>query len=546
MDINQQLTDLLNSVSENETVEFKQAKNDYNFDKLGKYFSALSNEANLQIKSSAWLVFGVKDDQTVVGSQYRTDAKKLHSLKGEMAKQTTNRITFVEIHTINHENGRVILFEIPAAPQGLPVAYKGHYYGRDGEESGALNIEEFERIRSQNTWLDWSGKIVPEASIEDICPDALVKAKSLFLVKNPKLVNDANHWPPMTFLNKAKLAINGVITRAALILLGKEESSHLISPANPQVTWILKDKDGIEKDYQHFGIPLLLNADLVFQKIRNLKYRYMVAGNLFPEEVEQYDPYIIREALNNCIAHQDYSLGAKISVVEYEDGRLCFGNAGRFIPESIEKVIQSDAPESRYRNMTLVNAMVNLNMIDTIGSGIKKMFMIQKKRFFPLPEYDLTNEKVLVTITGRVLDLNYAKRLAETPDLTLDDIILLDRVQKSLSLTGLQAKHLKKLKLIEGKRPNLFISAHVAKHADEKAQYMKNKGLDDGYYKELICNYLKQFKQAERLDIDNMLLDKLPDILDQQQKKDKVKNLLQSLRNKGIIEVIDKVWVLSK
>jgi len=546
MDINQQLTDLLNSVSENETVEFKQAKNDYNFGKIGKYFSALSNEANLQNKSSAWLVFGVKDDQTVVGSQYRTNDKNLHSLKGEIAKQTTNRITFLEIHTINHANGRIILFEIPAAPQGLPVAYKGHYYGRDGEELGALNIEELERIRSQNTRLDWSGKIVPEASIDDICPDALVKAKSLFLVKNPKLVNDANHWSSITFLNKAKLAIDGVITRAALILLGKEESSHLISPANPQVTWILKDKDGIEKDYQHFGIPLLLNADLVFQKIRNLKYRYMVAGNLFPEEVEQYDPYIIREALNNCIAHQDYSLGAKISVVEYEDGRLCFSNAGRFIPESINKVIQADAPESRYRNMTLANAMVNLNMIDTIGSGIKKMFMIQKRKFFPLPEYDLTNEKVLVTITGRVLDLNYAKRVAETPDLTLDDIVLLDRVQKSLPLTGLQAKHLKKLKLIEGKRPNLFISAHVAKHADEKVQYMKNKGLDDSYYKKLICDYLKQFKQAERIDIDNMLLDKLPDILDQQQKKNKVKNLLQSLRNKGFIEVIDKVWVLSK
>ena len=547
MDIHSILAELLDGNGENELIEFKEAKNDFSFEKLGKYFSALSNEANLKQQPHAWLVFGVKDDQNIVGSQYRSNPGRLQALKGEIAKQMTHRLTFIEIHSIKHVNGRVILFEIPAAPQGLPIAFKGHYYGRDGEELSALNIDEQEKIRHQTTKTDWSAVIVKEATIKDICPDALHKAKELFLLKNPNLTRDeVMRWHHITFLNKVKLAINGEITRAALILLGKEESAHLLNPATAQITWILKDKDGVEKDYQHFLNPLLVNADAIFNKIRNLKYRYMIEDSLFPEEVEQYDPYIIREALNNCIAHQDYKLGGKISVVEFEDGRLCFNNVGHFIPESVEKVIQADAPESRYRNMTLANAMVSLNMIDTIGSGIKKMFMIQKRKFFPLPEYDLANDKVLVTITGRVLDLNYAKKIAATPNLSLDDIILLDRVQKSQPLTEQQTKYLKKLKLIEGRRPNLFISAHVAKHADEKVQYMKNKGLDDDYYKEFICNYLKKFKQAKRADIDKIILDKLPSILDENQKKNKVKNLLQSLRNIGVICVDGKIWKMSK
>lgn len=86
--------------------------------------------------------------------------------------------------------------------------------------------------------------------------------------------------------------------------------------------------------------------------------------------------------MNNCIAHQDYTLNGKISVVEREDGILTFSNSGTFIPESVEHVINADAPESRYRNPFLANAMVNLNLIDTIGSGIKRMFNIQRKNTF--------------------------------------------------------------------------------------------------------------------------------------------------------------------
>ncbi|MDF5773322.1 transcriptional regulator [Pseudomonas syringae] len=546
MDAEQQLHRLLASSGESEVVEFKEAKNGYDFSKLGKYFSALSNEANLKGMPSAWLVFGVKDNLQVVGSQFREAFKDLQSLKKEVADKVSQRLSFIDIHTVLHPDGRVLLFEIPAAPQGLPVTWEGHYYGRDGESLGPLSLEEIERIRGQNRPQDWSAGICPGASLADLSTEAIALARREFATKHPKMAAELPAWSDETFLNKSKLTIQGQITRTAILLLGKPEAAHWLNPASPTISWILKDRDGSERDYQHFSCPLLASADEVYRKIRNLKYRYMSDSSLFPEEVDQYDPFIIREALNNAIAHQDYQLGGKVSVVEFEDGQLCFSNPGAFIPGSVEQVIQADAPESRYRNRFLTDAMVNLNMIDTIGSGIRKMFLIQKNRFFPLPEYQLEQNRVQVTITGRVLDISYARKLAELPNLALDDIILLDRVQKHKSLSDAQVRHLKAQRLIEGRKPNFHISAQVARHSDDLAQYILNRGIDDTHYKRLICELIQQSGSARRSAIDKLLVDKLPDVLDIQQKAHKIKNLLQSLKKQGVIEPKGKLWQMSK
>jgi ATP-dependent DNA helicase RecG len=540
------LDHLLSLDCENETVEFKEAKNTFDFNKLGKYFSALSNEANLNKIKSSWLVFGVADDKTIVGTKFRSATKELLSLKKEVADKTTHRLTFIDIHEIKSAQGRVLLFEIPAAPAGLPVAWDGHYYGRDGEALSPLNIEEIERIRTQSKHEDWSSAIISKATANDLDEKAIALAREKFIQKNPKLAEIATTWNTETFLNKAKLTINGKITKTAILLLGKSEASHWLNPASATITWILKDRDGIERDYEHFSCPLLLSVDEIFRKIRNLKYRYMQEGTLFPEEIDQFDPYIIREALSNSIAHQDYTMGGKVSLVEFEDGRLCFSNLGAFIPGNIESVIKADAPESRYRNRFLADAMVNLNMIDTIGSGIRKMFIIQKKRFFPLPEYELNKDRVQVTIIGRVIDMAYAKKLAELPELTLEDIILMDSVQKNKALTDDQAKHLKSLNLIEGRKPNYHISVKVADHSGDRAQYIRNRAFDDRHYKKLILEYLEKFGNARRLDIDNLLDGKLPEVLDKNQQSNKVKNLLQAMRNEGLIKPNGKSWQMSK
>jgi ATP-dependent DNA helicase RecG len=545
----ERLVTLLALASENEVVEFKEAKKSYDFTKLGKYFSALSNEANLKRQPAAWLVFGVNDHRQVVGSNYRRQRNDLDSLNKEIADKTTNRITFIAIHEVQHEQGRVIMFEIPAAPKGVPIAFEGHYYGRDGESLSPLNMEEYERIRAQTTLEDWSAAIVPGAGLDDLDEEALRVARNNYKSKFPDKAGEVDSWNDLTFLNKAKIAMKGKLTRSALILLGKDESEHFLSPADVKIRWLLKDTHGNDRDYALFGLPLLLAVDKVYTKIRNLKYRYIPDGTLFPEETDQYEPYAIREGLNNCIAHQDYTLGGRINVIEREE-TLTFTNLGSFVPGNVQRVVMDDAPEEYYRNRFLATAMFNLKMVDTAGGGIRKLFLFQKARYFPLPDYELSSNRVKLTLTGKVLDMNYARLLAGNGELTLREIIALDKVQKRQPLNADEEKKLKAKSLIEGRKPNYYIAKSVAQKTDQKASYSKNKAFDKQYYLDFICKAIGEHGSLTRKEINDLLWNKLPDLMNDQQKKNKVGNLITELRMKSIIlnagTAKNSSWVLLK
>lgn len=529
------LEQLLALSVESEVVEFKEAKTSFDFTKLGKYFSALSNEANLSGRPYAWLIFGITDHHEVVGSQFELNRAELDKLKQHIAEKTTNRITFIDIHELSYTNKRVVLFQIPAAPRGIPIAFEGHYYGRDHESLVPLNLEEIERIR-QPTLSDWSATIIETASLSDLDPAAIRKARIEFKKKKPGLSNDVDEWDDVTFLNKAKLTIRGKITRTALILLGLSESTHYLSPSVAHISWLLKQEDGTSLDYEHFHPPFLLGVDRILAKIRNLRYRYLPDGTLFPEELDMYDSYVIREALHNCLAHQDYTLERRISLTEFPD-RLLFSNGGSFIPLSVERVIEQDRPPDFYRNPFLVDAMVNLGMIDTIGSGIRKMFIRQWNRFFPLPEYDLQEEQtVSVAIEGKILDRNYTQLLRDR-QLTLATTILLDRIQKGKGrlLTDEQIRVLRHQGLIEGRKPNYYISILVAHKTGQEIEYIQNRAFDDDHYQKMILEYLRSFGKTPRKKLEKLIWGKLSDVLTTNQKKNKVTNLLASLRRSGKI-----------
>lgn len=163
---------------ENEVVEFKQAGQDYDTNKIGHYFSALSNEANLRGESNGWLVFGVDNKtRSVVGTNYRPNPERLHGLKHQIAQGAEPSITFLAIHELQHMDGRVLLFEIPAAPQGIPIAWKGHYYARAGESLVPLGLNKQDAIRNQARGHDWTGEVVDGATLDDLDAKALAKAR---------------------------------------------------------------------------------------------------------------------------------------------------------------------------------------------------------------------------------------------------------------------------------------------------------------------------------------------------------------------------------
>ncbi|MGI6639415.1 MAG: RNA-binding domain-containing protein [Desulfobulbus sp.] len=520
---------------ESEVVEFKQADNDYPTDKVGKYFSALANEANLRGQEKAWLVFGVHNKtRTVVGSAYRSDPERLQSTKMQMAENTEPSVTFRNIHELVHPDGRVILFEIPAAPQGMPIAWKGHYYARASESLISLGLDKLDEIRQQTQASDWSAQIVEAAGINNLDEHALRKARESYAQKysNRFAADEVMGWPLTTFLDRARLTYDGKLTRAALLLLGKPESAYLLSPHPAQMTWKL---EGPERAYEHFGPPFLLNTSSLYRKIRNIQLRLLPEDQLLAIEVSKYDQRIVLEALHNCIAHQDYTRNGRIIVTETPD-RLIFENEGSFFEGQPEDYVTGEKTPRRYRNPLLAQAMAEVNMIDTMGYGIHSIHVGQARRFFPMPDYDLSSSNaVKMTVYGSVVDPAYSRLLIQKTDLPLDEILALDRVQKRLPISDDMIRRLRRDGLIEGRKPNLHVSATVANVTASKAEYIRTRAQDDEHYCRLITDYLNKFRRATREEIDKLLIEKLSDALDLNQKLNKIANLLTKLRRRGVI-----------
>lgn len=440
----------------------------------------------------------------------------------------------------------VWVIHIPKHLYRQPVYAHKKAWQRVGDSLVALTQARREAILHEvKPAEDWSAVILPNADLSDLDPQAIQKARMEFRKRNPKYEAELDRWNDAKFLDKAKLTIKGKLTRACMLLLGKEEEEHFLH-STVKIRWNLRSLDNQDKDFEIFSIPLIMAVDQVYTKIRNLKYRYLRPGTLFPDEVLRYDPFNIREPLNNAIAHQDYAKGARINVVEFEDDHLVFTNHGVFLPKSVEEVVLSDAPEEVYRNPFLVEAMKNLDMIETQGGGIRKIFNKQRERFFPMPDYDLSNGKVKVIITGKVLDEEFANILIQNPQLELEEIIMLDKVQKKNSLTEEEYQYLKKKQFIAGRRPNIYLSEKVItpiENEDLKQEYIRNRGFDDQYCKDLMLEYLKKWGKASRKQMESLIWDKLSDVLDDKSKKNKAANLLQSMRKEGTIELHSgKLW----
>jgi len=526
--------------------EFKSLKSAVSGRAADDVISYVSAIANMQ---GGNLVIGIQDQtHVIVGIQefadYSIDNIK-YRIIGNCPNLNADLFRVQEFIT-SDTNKKVWIFHIPKHQFRLPVYAHKKTWQRIDDNLVEMTKARLDAILTQvQVNEDWSKVIIDEATIEDLDEEALRKARIEFKKRNPKYSNDVDNWNDVDFLNKSKLTIKGKITRAALILLGKEESEHYLD-SSVKIRWNLKTLDNQDKDFEIFSIPVLLSIDEVFKKIRNLKYRYLRDGTLFPDEVLRYEPYTIRESLNNAIAHQDYSKGARINVVEFEDDHLVFSNYGSFLPKSVEDVVLNDTPEEVYRNPFLVEAMKNLDMIETQGGGIRKIFNFQKQRFFPLPDYNFDDNKVKVTITGKVLDENFARILIKNLNLGLDEIILLDKVQKHKEITEIEFKHLKKARYIEGRRPNIYLSHDIIESTSDEnlqAEYLANRSFDDSHFKEMILECLKKWGKTKRDKIDNLIIPKLSTALSEEKKKNKVTNYLSALRIEGkIVNTPGYLW----
>ena len=531
--------------------EFKNLKNSFCGDEKNDVISYVSAIANMD---GGDLVIGVHDKTLeIVGTDtYNYDKQKAILRLTERCVNLSTEDLYIDEFITDDTNRKVWVIHIPKHLPKRPVFAHNKAWQRIEDSLVEMTTERMSTILDEPIFseTDWSAQIVSDATIDDLDEVAIAKARMMFKKVHSRIPEaEVNAWTVETFLSKCGIMKNGGITRAAIILLGKYESAFKLRPAVVQVTWTRRDEKKDVVDYEHFTVPFILTVDEILSKIENLTMREMPGGTLFPDTMKQYDDYTIREALHNCIAHQDYTMQQRINFVE-NPTYLYYSNAGSFIPGTLENALTNEEPQAYFRNECLCRAMVDFNMIDTVSRGIKKMFNEQWRRHFPMPDYeiDAKNRKVSVRIYGNEINKQYTNLLKTNDSLTLWDCISLDAVQKGRTIHEDVAQNLLNRGLIEGEAPNYTISLGIAKATNQLQGYTKQKGLDKEKMKQMILQYLKNAGTdgAKRDSIYEYIKDVMPQVKTHEQQLRLLGDILSALSVDKLIYAKGRIWFLKE
>ena len=531
--------------------EFKNLKNSFCGDEKDDVISYVSAIANME---GGHLVIGVHDKTLdIVGTDtYNYDRQKAILRLTERCVNLSTEGLDIDEFVTDDTNRKVWVIHIPKHLPKRPVFAHNKAWQRIEDSLVEMTAERMSAILDEPIFseTDWSAQIVADAMIEDLDEVAIAKARMMFKKVHSRIPEaEVNAWTVETFLSKCGIMKNGGITRAAIILLGKYESAFKLRPAVAQVTWTRRDEKQEVVDYEHFTVPFILTVDEILSKIENLTMREMPGGTLFPDTMKQYDDYTIREALHNCIAHQDYTMQQRINFVE-NPTYLYYSNAGSFIPGTLENALTNEEPQAYFRNECLCRAMVDFNMIDTVSRGIKKMFNEQWRRHFPMPDYeiDAKNRKVSVRIYGNEINEQYTNLLKTDNSLTLWDCISLDAIQKGRTIHEDIAQDLLNRGLIEGEAPNYTISLGIAKATRQLQGYTKQKGLDKEKIKQMILQYLKNAGTdgAKRDSIYEYVKDVMPQVKTHEQQLRLLGDILSALSTDKLIYPKGRTWFLKE
>ena len=532
--------------------EMKNLKNSFAGDEKDDLISYVSAIANME---GGHLVIGVQDKTLeIVGTDLSKFNLNFQSAVWKLLEHCINLSSeglSIDEYTTEDTYKTVWIVHIPKHLPRRPVYAHKKAWQRVEDSLVEMTQERLAAILEEPIFeaKDWSAEIVPNATLADLDELAEAKARVMFKKVHASKIptEEIDTWTVEELLCNSGIMIDGKLTRAAIILLGKTVSVFKLRPAVVEVTWTLRDGRQEVVDYEHFTVPFILTVDQILSKIRNLTMRELPGGTLFPETMKQYDDYTIREALHNAIAHQDYTLQQRINFVENPDF-LYYANGGSFIPGTLQKALATKGPQRHFRNECLCRAMVNFNMIDTVSRGIKKMFNEQWRRHFPMPDYeiDALNKEVGVKIYGNTINEKYTKLLKENNTLTLEDCILLDAVQKGHRISEDHVLALLGRGLLEGDVLEYSISLDIAKKTKQLSDYTRNRGLDKAKLQQMILQYLQNagLVGAKRDAIFEYLKDVLPKTKTQEQQERMVGNILSEMKGAGTIIPKGRTWYL--
>jgi ATP-dependent DNA helicase RecG len=385
-DLAETLRKLLAMPAESELVEFKEAKTNFDTDSLGEYFSALSNEANLKGAQEAWLVFGVNNAQEVIGTAFRSDPVKLQGLTKVIADQASNRLTFRGIHEVTYESKRVVMFEIPPATPGQPTAWKGHYYGRDGESIGPLNTDERHRIERQGQRLVNFERAIAFANASTSHILELLDWQEYFQLFGYPAPGDAQAIVARFLQDKVVAREQGVfhITNMGAVLFARDlkQFPHLEHKGLRIIIYNGTGRtNGGREQTGRLGYAIGFIRALTWLNERLPSREDITATRR--EEVPTYPVKAIRKLVANALIHQDFTTSGSSPMVEVFDNRIEVTNPGAPLINVLQFL--NHTPISR--NEDIADIMKTLDFCERRGSGVDRIVEECEKHFLPAPDF---------------------------------------------------------------------------------------------------------------------------------------------------------------
>ncbi len=525
----EQLETILNA-KEGENLEFKAAEKNYAFDKLIKYCVALANEGGGKI------VFGVTDKRprTVVGSQAFKQPERTRA--GLIERLHLN----IDFEIIEHPQGRVLIFNVPGHPIGIPVKYNGIYWQRQGDS--LIEMAE-DRLRSifAEAGHDFSADICAEAGMADLDPVAIENFRKRWLKKSGNQgISTLSHEQ---LLHDAEALVDGCLTYAALILFGTRKAlGRYLAQSEVVFEYRSSDASGPAQQRKEFRQGFFSFYDELWELINLRNDIQHFQSGLFVLDIPTFSERIIREAVLNAVSHRDYQLAGNVFIRQYSR-RLVIESPGGF-PVGINElnILDRQLP----RNRRIADIFAKCGLVECSGQGMNLMFELSIQDSKPAPDFTNTDQyQTVLNLNGEVQDPRFLQFLEKVGRETVSlfctaDFLLLDCIHRGSTIP----EHLRnRLPLLvekgiveqfgRGRGVKYILSRRYYEMAGEKGVYTRKKGLDRETNKALLLKHIKRNKESgSRL---NDLMQVLPALSIPQ-----LQTLLRELKADGEIHKIGK------
>jgi ATP-dependent DNA helicase RecG len=426
---------------EDERLEFKSARNKYDFEELTRYCVALANEGGGRI------ILGVSDKRPrqVVGTKAFDQPERTCS--GLNQRLHLN----IDFEEVIHPKGRVLAFHVPHRPAGVAIQWDGQFWVRDGDSLVGMSSDRLREIFAE-AGHDFSADFCEGLTIADLVPGAIEEFRRRWVAKSGNA--------QLATLSHAQLlsdigVVNGVrVTYAALILLGSREAvrTHL-AQAEVVYEYRINDASGPAGERHEFQEGFFAWFDMLWEHINGRNINQHFQEGPFVLDMTTFDERPIREAILNAVSHRNYQLGGSVFIRQYAD-RIEFDSPGGFPVEiRLDNILHRQAP----RNRRIAEVFALCGLVERAGQGVNLMYESAIRQSKMKPDFSRTDQyTVSLTLSGRMRNPAFVQFLRQFDAQTLeslstDDWLTLDALSHEEPLSdGLlpRAEHLLQLGMI--------------------------------------------------------------------------------------------------